>query len=295
VNEHLFAVPPPSPFVVGVPRSGTTLLRLLLDAHSELSIPPETGWLAAATQLPRQGEAARAALFDLVTGWPQWGDLGLPSDAVRAALRRLEPFALDEGVRAIFRLYAERHAKPRWGDKTPGYALHLEAIRRLLPESRFVHLIRDGRDVAVSVRGLWFSGERGVAEIARDWRDRILAARTQAQRAEGYLELRYEDLVTEPGRELASVCRFVDLSYEPMMLEAWRGAPTRLAEHGPGYDRSGGIVVEREVRLRQQASVTRPIDASLVGGWRGALSAAELADFRAAAGDLLEELGYPDS
>lgn len=295
MSGHVAAVPPPSPFVVGVPRSGTTLLRLLLDAHSQLSIPPETGWLAAATQLPRQGEAARAALFDLVTGWPQWGDLGLPSETVRTALRRLEPFALDEGVRTIFRLYAANHAKPRWGDKTPGYALHLDAIRRLLPESRFVHLIRDGRDVAVSVRGLWFSRERSVGEIARDWRERILAARAQAQGAEDVLEVRYEDLVTEPGRELARVCRFVELPYEPAMLEAWRGAPARLAEHGPGYDRSGAIVIEREARLRQQVSVTRPIDPSLVGAWRGALTATELADFRAAAGDLLEELGYPDS
>ncbi len=292
MNGHRAAVPPPSPFVVGVPRSGTTLLRLLLDAHSELSIPPETGWLAAATQLPRRGEAARAALFDLVTGWPQWGDLGLPGDAVGAAFRRLEPFALEEGVRAIFRLYAERHAKPRWGDKTPGYSLHLEAIRRLLPESRFVHLIRDGRDVAVSVRGLWFSRERGVAEIARDWRERILAARTQAEASEDYLEVRYEDLVAEPGRELARVCRFIDLRYEPTMLEAWRAAPTRLAEHGPGYDRSGAIVIEREARLRQQASVTRPIDPSLVGSWRERLTATEIGEFQREAGDLLDSLGY---
>ena len=213
-------------------------------------------------------------------------------DAVRAAFRRLDPFALDEGVRAIFRLYAERHAKPRWGDKTPGYALHLDAIRRLLPESRFVHLIRDGRDVAVSVRGLWFSRERGVGEIARDWRERILAARTQGQGAEDYLEVRYEDLVTEPGRELERVCRFVDLPYEPTMLEAWRGAPTRLAEHGPGYERSGAIVVEREARLRQQVSVTRPIDPSFVGGWRERLTAGEKAEFEQEAGDLLEALGY---
>src|SRR5881394_462023 len=146
---------PPASFVVGVARSGTTLLRLMLDAHPDLAIPHETHFLPAVLALA--GDADRDELFRRVTEFETWPDLGLDAHDYRRAIEGVEPFDLATGVRVFYRLYAARFGKVRWGDKTPPYLGHLAAIERLLPEARFVHLIRDGRDVAVSLEPLWFA------------------------------------------------------------------------------------------------------------------------------------------
>ena len=70
--------------------------------------------------------------------------------------KELQPFSADAGLRAFYAPYAERFSKKIVGDKTPLYILHMSRIQRCLPEARFIHLIRDGRDVALSYRGLWF-------------------------------------------------------------------------------------------------------------------------------------------
>src|SRR5688572_7375160 len=151
----------PLPMIVGSPRSGTTLLRLMLDAHPELAIPPETGFLVLGEQLAEEGEAARDQFFAAVTGYPPdapaWLDFGIPAETFRLRLRQLDPFTVSDGFRLFYRMYAQRFGKPRGGDKTPMYCRHLQAIERLLPEARFVHIIRDGRDAAVSLRRQWFS------------------------------------------------------------------------------------------------------------------------------------------
>jgi hypothetical protein len=287
------------PVVVGAPRSGTTLLRLMLDSHPELAIPPETGFLSAAGRLRGTGDGLRERFFRTVTAFPPeapaWPDFGIPADDFREALEAIEPFTASAGFRAFYRLYAARHGKPRWGDKTPIYCLHVDLIRRVLPEARFIHIIRDGRDVALSLREQWFSPGRDMATLAKYWARFVVRARGAGLGRADYLEIRYEDLVREPGPVLARTCRFLELDWDPAMLAHHTRAAARLDEHTGRIAPDGTQLVTRERRLRQQESTLRAPDPERVGGWRTAMLPEERAAFQRVAGKLLRELGYPDA
>ncbi len=280
----------PMPVIVGVPRSGTTLLRMMLDAHSELAIPPETGFLAEAAH--RRSESwTPDGVATLIHSSRAWPDFHLEESGLRRELLRCRPFALDAGLRAFYRLYARRFRKARWGDKTPDYGRHMQAIAGVLPEACFIHLLRDGRDVAASVRALWFSPGADLATIAQDWLERIEATRRQAVGLQ-YLEVRYEDLVDNPEAVLRRVCDFVALRFEPRMLDYHRQAAARLAEHEASFDSEGRLVIDKPARLSQQYWATQPPAPSRIGRWRRDLSSQECAEFEAAAGPLLRQLGY---
>jgi hypothetical protein len=186
------------PIIVGSPRSGTTLLRFMLDSHSELAIPPETGFLTLGPKLRGRGDKLRERFFRAVVNYPEtlpsWPDFEVPEEKFRAALAEIDPFSVAEGFRVFYRLYAARHGKPRWGDKTPIYCLSLEEIRGVLPEAHFIHIIRDGRDAALSLRDMWFSPGREIETRAAYWRECVLAARRGGLGRRDYLEVRYEDL-----------------------------------------------------------------------------------------------------
>jgi hypothetical protein len=284
---------PPMPMVVGAPRSGTTLLRLMLDAHPQLAIPPETGFLRLAPELEGRG---REAFFAAVVGFPEsapaWSEFGIPVGSFERGLAAVDPFTVAGGFRAFYRLYAARHGKPRWGDKTPQYCRHLPVIAALLPEARFVHLVRDGRDVAVSLRERWFSPGHDIEVQAAFWRDQVVAARRDGPATGRFLEVRFEDLVCEPEPVLRRICDFVELAFDPAMLSHSGRAAERLAEHGTRYRSDGTVLVSREERLRQQAHVDRPPDPAKIGVWRTGLSAEEARRFESVAGDLLAAYGY---
>jgi hypothetical protein len=286
------------PVVVGAPRSGTTLLRLMLDSHPELAIPPETGFLSAARRLRGSGDGLRERFFRTVTAFPPqapaWADFGIAADDFRAALERIEPFTASAGFRAFYRLYAARHGKPRWGDKTPIYCLEIDLIRRVLPEARFVHIIRDGRDVALSLREQWFTPGRDMATLAKYWARCVGRARRAGEGRADYLEVRFEELVRDPAPVLAGVCRFLELDWDPALLEHHTRARARLGEHTGRSAPDGTPLITREQRLRQQENSARAPDPERIGGWRAAMLPAERAEFERIAGKLLRELGYPD-
>ncbi|MEI9963372.1 MAG: sulfotransferase [Caulobacteraceae bacterium] len=195
--------PPPAPFIVGVSRSGTTLLRMMLDAHPQLAIPFETHFL---NRLVLAGDGLSPAQFlDLVVGTPSWPNLALDADEVARALGEITPFSATEGVRTVYRLCAARAGKARWGDKTPSYLAIMPAIQRLLPEARFVHIVRDGRDTALSFKGLWFGPGDDVKAAARFWNERVRKARAQSAELGHYMEVRYEDLVLDPRAVLTRI------------------------------------------------------------------------------------------
>jgi len=287
---------PPMPFVVGAPRSGTTLLRLMLDAHPALAIPPETGFLRQAARLQGEGDALRDALFTLLTQHPaevpNWADFGLDAGALRAALDAIAPFDVAEGVRAFYRLYAARFDKRRYGDKTPLYCLHLAELEALLPEAHFVHLVRDGRDVALSLRDTWFAPARDAEGLARHWVDWVSTARRTGARARRYLEVRYEELVEKPQPVLEQICAFVDLPFDAALLRHHERAAERLAEHRERRRRDGTLALSLDARRGQQRRTLGPPDASRVLAWRREMAADERARFDSVAGPLLRELGY---
>src|SRR5688572_21194201 len=183
-------MPSPMPVIVGVPRSGTTLLRMMIDAHPSVAIPPETGFLPRLADLATGLDSADAA-WKVITTFPTWPDFHLDAAALRARFDRRSPLSPADAARAFYSSYAARLGKTQWGDKTPSYGADLDRIASLLPEARFIHMIRDGRDVMVSVRGLWFRPGETVEACAMDWARRIVRTRELGARVPWYLEIRY--------------------------------------------------------------------------------------------------------
>jgi hypothetical protein len=283
---------PPMPIIVGAPRSGTTLLRLMLDAHPELAIPPESGFLIDAAHLREHGGATPDDLHRLLTGSFNWPDFHVEHSQLRAELGTLEPFDVSEGIRTLYRLYARRFDKARVGDKTPSYCRHLPTIADLLPEARFIHLIRDGRAVAASVRGLWFAAGNTMEALAADWVACVSAARADAPHCPHYLEVRYEDLVTAPRATLREICDFVDLPYSTDMESHHHRAAARLDEHEGRFIPHLNLHLTKEQRQQQQVSARSPTDPSRVHLWKTVLTGDEVARFDSVAGHLLRSLHY---
>ena len=186
-----------------------------------------------------------------------------------------------EAIAAVFEAYAAERGKPRWGDKTPLYMQHLPLLERLFPEASFVHLIRDGRDAALSFlsvpEGIMTEGwgyPRDAAGFACQWATEVRAARALGERVGPgrYLELRYEALVADPAGELRRTCSFAGLEYDEAML---------------GYvGRTESARKEHQQRLNEPPRVG-------VRDWSTEMPVADREAFEAVAGDLLAELGYP--
>jgi sulfotransferase family protein len=283
---------PPAPFVVGVPRSGTTLLRLMLDAHSLMAIPPETHFLPKLIKLVEKGDGeTRAEVLELVTKHRRWPDFEL--DPADYATRLDAAGELDAAtvVRAFYEAYAGAQGKPRWGEKTPQYLRMMGRIARTLPEARFIHIIRDGRDVALSLLSVEW-GPASIAEAAEQWVDEIRTARGKLHRIPHYTEVRFEELVGDPEPLLRRVCDFVELEFEPEMLAYHQGASSRMGEMRRDFEIAGGPTLTPEERVRQHALVSAPPSRDAAGRWQEAMSRADLKTFESIAGELLDELGY---
>ncbi len=284
------------PIIIGSPRSGTTLLRFMLDAHPDLAIPPETGFLVPCAERAGQGTISREDFLDTLTRYPVeasgWQDFQISQDTFRAALQTIEPFTVADGIRAFYQLYAARFGKPRWGDKTPLYCMHLQSIEALLPEAHFVHVIRDGRDVALSLRPMWFAPGRDIETLASHWRQCVTTGRQQGALCRHYREVRYEELIEDSRTALAGVCAFLDLEFDDRMLRYHELAPERLREHQGRFRPDGTVVVTREQRLSQQHRATRPPDPSRVFAWKHEMPRDEQLRFEAIAGDALEDFGF---
>ncbi|MGB2850352.1 MAG: sulfotransferase [Solirubrobacterales bacterium] len=284
----------PAPFIVGVNRSGTTLLRLMLDSHPGLTIPPETHFVPEMIRLARRENMTRKRLLRAATDHPRWGDFGLDEDVLLARLQEVKPLNPADAIRVFYDLYAEKEGKPRWGDKTPRYMRAMPRIERALPEARFIHLIRDGRDVALSQAERAIDGEvPSITEVAERWRRRIETARVHSADLNNYLEIRYEDLVGNPEGTLRRICEFLELPYDAEMLDFHQRAADRLTEMdrdlGTGEN---GPVRTGDERLAGHAMTSNPPSTDRCGRWREEMSAADEAEFERVAGALLEDLGY---
>lgn len=286
----------PAPFVVGFGHSGSTLLRLMLDAHPQMAIPPETNFLPDLIK-GWDEHGSVDGVMELLTTHRRWGDFNLDAQELRARLEaadRLDPAA---AARCFFGLYADRHAKPRWGDKSPRYAINMPLIKRTLPEARFIHLIRDGRDVALSaLKGREPSPEK-VKVTARRWKRRLARARAAAERVP-YIEVRYEDLLTDTEAQLRRICEFTELPWDPAVLRYHERAGERLQEMGDALPAQNPDRVEgkeerrRSRRLKRHALAAKPPDPDRIAVWRRRMDPASLATFEEIAGDELAELGY---
>ena len=287
--------PPPAPFIVGVPRSGTTLLRLMLDAHPDLAIPPETHFLPKLIRLVQQaaeGEDARARALELITTHRRWPDFGLDAGELRDRFAGEGALRPGDAARAFYEAYAAKHGKPRWGEKTPQYLKTLKRIATALPEAHFIHIIRDGRDVALSLLEVSW-GPKTIDAAAVQWTTQIRRARRKARSVPHYSEVRYEGLVADPEPIVRRVCSFCDLRFDPAMLDYHRTATERMEGLARDLELGGGRdAIGASERARQHALVSEAPRGERAGRWRSEMEPRDVAAFEAIAGPTLAELGY---
>jgi hypothetical protein len=265
----------------------------MLDAHPDLTIPPETHFIHHAAKACENAPNPRQAFLDTVMSHRKWGDHGIEGELLTQRITALEPFDLREALRAFYELYAKRFGKPRWGDKTPPYVHRMTLIQDLLPEACFIHVIRDGRDVALSTKDLWF-GPNSFEEAAQRWRSLIEKARRQSKQLSHYLEIRYEDLVSDTEYTLRRICDFVDLPWSPSMLTYHETADERMNEIYQDITAPKGEqrVVRGEERKAIHSLTSKPPQRDRIGRWRQEMTTADLKRFEEKAGETLRELGY---
>jgi Sulfotransferase family len=283
---------PPAPFVVGMNRSGTTLLRMMLDSHPELAIPPETHFVPDVIKACRRRGATPDVALAAMKSHREWGDFGFSDEEMLERLRSRRRLDAGEAVRAFYEAYAERERKPRWGEKTPRYLGQMTRIESALPEARFIHVVRDGRDVALSVLDRTVR-DISAADVAERWRRKIEKARAAAPRLRHYIEIRYEDLILDTEPTLRRISDFIALPWSASMLDYHERSPERLAEMQralPADGRSAELDVER--RMATHVMTTRPPDADRVSRWKRQMGDADREAFERVAGTTLADLGY---
>jgi hypothetical protein len=275
-------------FIVGVPRSGTTLLAAMLAAHSRISCGPEThffrklahidadqlllpaSWPGAAVDFVCSIE--HASYFDrkpisLLNKYQ------IDRKQIEAYLQRKEP-SLPNILASVTETFQVALGKERWAEKTPDHILTLGQIRKHFPDSPVIRIIRDPRDVAISLTKVpW--GAMSFLEALMLWK-------RLDEQSDGFFQtdrlcysLRYEDLITCPDEELARLCRFIGEDFEPGMLDTSETGKQLNARNVPWKDK-----------------VSQPVDASNVAIWKDQLSGPDLQLAEAILGDRLEAQGY---
>jgi hypothetical protein len=243
-------------FIVGAPRSGTTLLRNMLNRHPAIAICRETEF----HRLVFQRRRAFGGLSDvrnrqrlvkqyLLTRRIQ--RMQMDSRALEQALLR-EGTSYEAFLASLLRFYAQAHGKKRCGEKTPMHALFTETLCEWYPGAIIIHILRDPRDVVASLlRVPWAS--QNVLGNAHLWVQCNVAARRSRHRP-NYLLVRYEELVAQPELELRHICAFIDEEYSPAMLVPnWD--PTA---HQPWYRRAEEpVTTERVEKWREQLTANQ--------------------------------------
>jgi hypothetical protein len=245
--------------VVGCPRSGTTMLQLMLHAHRDIAIPPETRFVLAAYQQRRtfgdlRDPSRRRALARWIVDRPQtrFQDLGLPAEDIVERIAA-GPATLGSAVGTVFQRYAARFAKCRWGDKRPAYLQNLDVILRLFPDAQIVNIVRDGRDCVASLKEMSWHRQDIYATVAT-WARAVDDARRAARRLgpAQWHQLRYEDLVADPHRSLTALCRFLGEEYDPAMAEPSAMAAVAVPAHKTWHRRTHSPVTTQRVQSWQQ-------------------------------------------
>lgn len=272
-------------FIVGCPRSGTTLLRRMVAAHREIAITPETQWIPRLFKrqkgLTPEG-LVTPKVIDRLLEHRRFHLLGIGREDLEKLISPGEPVSYASFVGRIFDLYGKANRKRLVGDKTSGYVRNIRVLHALWPEARFVHIIRDGRDVALSVMN-WSKAHRATG-FFRTWaEDPVSTAalwwtcnvRFGREGSEGlgprlYHEVRYESLLADPAGECAKLCAFLGVPYDDAM---------------PRYHERRPAVAPDLDADHQWLPLT-----SGLRDWRSQMPAEAVERFEAAAGDLLDDL-----
>jgi hypothetical protein len=277
----------PYVFVVGCPRSGTTLLHRLLDAHPEVALVHETLWIPKFWEqrigISADGYVTPELVSHLVSH-RRFERMEIPADDIRRLVEGNGRLSYASFVTALFDRFGAAQGKRLAGDKTPGYVRSIPELHELWPHAKFVHLIRDGRDVCLSALD-WKKADKLFHEYgswpeepvttAALWWDRCVRLGREARRELPhplYHEVRYEGLVADPESACRELCAFLGVGFADSMLNFHEGK-TRDAPD-----------------LTTKRRWLPPTEG--LRDWRTQMPREAVREFEAAAGDLLDELGY---
>ncbi|NDY95275.1 sulfotransferase [Wenzhouxiangella sp. C33] len=243
-------------------------MRSMLDSHSLVGVPLESlfiiDYLNARRPLP-----ALQRLLPKEYELKEWG-----LSCTTADLNNCRSAA--QLVDRVHRLYLNRQQKQRWGQKTPRFVRYMRLLRTHFPGARFVHVVRDPRAVASSLvrsevhRSTWY-------HAACRWKNDVAAGLDfERDHPDEVLRITYERLVNEPEVVLRSVCAFLDLDFQPAMLEYHQRAPDAYGSYYQGI----------------HAGLAQPVSARSVHAWQSRTDSSQIALVESICGDLMDELGY---
>jgi hypothetical protein len=269
-------------FIVGCGRSGTTLMRLMLSAAGDLMIPPECDFLwravrrfGADASLTATQVAEFVSVLEHISSFP---GLELTAGDLLEGLQASGASRLADCVSHVYATYAARQGRSRWGDKNPFYVLYLNEIRELYPQVRVIHMVRDGRDVAVSYRSTKMRPYNTFVTAHRWVRCVQTGQAWGARHPDQYLEIRYESLIEDPEGQLRRVAPFVGEPYSDAMLSYY--LDNQDLRRIPVHDRA------------HHGNLAKPIMTKNREKWRTQMSDADRHIFEWVAEDTLEAFGY---
>jgi len=266
-------------FIVGVPRSGTTLLKSILSAHSRIAIAPETHFFQKFYN--RYGDPNKDSDFERL--WSDlkdnkyFLDLGLSNiQSFKHNLLQDRPRTYQKIYTQLLREYAGQKGKEVCGDETPGHFEFIDLLASFYPEAKFIHIIRDPRAVAASFAKTPWGAGRSHFQNAKRWARYIRAsARHKQEMPDTYLEIRYEDLVIRPVEVIKKVCNFIGVDHEDQMSDFYQIAGSYLSASEPWKD-----------------NCLKPIAKENIDKWKKDLYEKDDKVISLAAGKYMREYGY---
>jgi hypothetical protein len=262
-------------FIVGSPRSGTTLLRLVLNSHPRIGIPVETGYFPAVYERFSERRGSWEEAVELFVGYCERRFLPpLALEGERAALLALNGPDYERLLTLPVASWAAAQGKPRWGEKTPFHIFYAGSIMRLFPAAKLLVMVRDPRAAVASMNRFGAIGS-GTALNARLWRDVYTDGITTVEQfvpREQAFTVRYESLIVDPEHTLTGVCNFLGENFDPVLLD--------FHESTAAYD-----------RLADTPKTSQPIHGD-PDGWRAKLSERDVAIIETICGPQMEALGY---
>lgn len=276
--------PIPYVFAVGCPRSGTTLLQRMLDHHPLLAVANDTHFIprALAGMKVSGSIPLTPGLVERVRSYRRFPRLGLSDEAISRAANKSATYR--EFVSGLYTEFASQRGKPLAGEKTPDYVKCLPVLHGLFPEAKVIHIIRDGRDTALSLLG-WATETKGpgkfrlwmnepVAVCALWWAEQVRSGLRDGRPLgpSRYLEVSYEKLVQDPEEHARNMSRFLALPYSDQMLRYHEGK------------------VRDNPNLSAKSRWLPPTPG--LRDWRRDLKDRDIELFEALVGDLLTDLGY---